>query len=259
MVVLPPRPSPSRALCGAGRRRERPGSLSRDSVWPPPPGAEPDQRRGRGWRRRRRLSARLLAPQRLPQAGSRALEAVRPAWGPSLRAARPAPRPAGRAGGGRGPRAGRRVQRMGGRGADNAPGPARRRRASLAGVPGGRGAGTWRAGSGGGARRADKECASCARPRAGGGRRAARGSRKPDRGTRSASPGATPSPPRRGVRDACPLGGTWGALAPDGDLGSEPRAAAGPPCPRLNPGPSPGSLARVSRSGTDGQHPRLLV
>lgn len=186
MAVRPPRPSPSRALAGSGA----------PSAWSAP---------GQGWRRRRRrLSARLLARRRCPQAGSRALEAVRrpvvPDSGPR---APPLGRPAAGGGGRRGRGAGRSEWAGGVRTTPEACAPPPR---LIGGRAGGRGAGTWRAGRGG-ARRTKTVLRAPARAPLGPGGSAVFAEAGPWTGLRAREP--------RGVREACPLGGTWGALAPD--------------------------------------------
>lgn len=104
---------------------------------------------------------------------------------------------------------------MGERGADNAPGPARCRRHSLAGPAGGRGVGVAEGGQGKRGGDADKECASCARPhRSGSERTRVCVEARPWGGAREPAPCAAAGEPP-GVRDACQLGGAWAELASD--------------------------------------------
>ena len=210
LAVLPPRPSPSPALCGAGRRREPPGWLGWGSVWPPPPGVEPQSNLGRG-----------AAAATQPTTPHRAQGPPRPAPDPSKQSSRSqwsltsglAPRLSG-------------LPAVRGRGAgcsqwgEGARKTPRGLRAAAAphwlGMPGRGGArGTRRVDGRGRCRGpADKECASCARPRAASGRGNFGYAQKGDLG---AGPGAHTLAAVREAREllVCRLGGAWSALAPD--------------------------------------------
>lgn len=206
-------PSPGWSPSGA-----LPALLGWDLACPLPSGTEPRA----GWG----LAAAAAAAQRATPCRAlvprwparRPLRSVRRPWSlTSGSASRPSGRPAGA-------RAGRRAQPMGGRGADNAPGSARRRGASLAGR-------TWAdlgCGRGGAGPRS--------RPAAGGGAKALQ-TKNALRAPARAAPGgeeAGRAPPRRdggtgacgelragaawelpGVRDADQRGRGWRALALD--------------------------------------------
>lgn len=133
--------------------------------------------------------------------------------GPLLRAARPAPQA------GRWARAGRRAQPMGERCADNAPGPARCRRASLAGRAGaGGGGGRGGRTGGGGAEAIETKSvlrAPARAPLGAGDTPGVRRSRTVGLGSGAHTlTGASEARKPPGVCDACQLGGTGGALAP---------------------------------------------
>lgn len=211
MAVLPPRPlSPSAARCPAGRRRE-------------PPAGWAEARCGR---RLRAQSSGHTGGARggaaAPRASPRPAEA--PGWPAREPSSLPGRRPwsltsgrAPRPWAGRWARAGCRAQPMGGRGADNAPGPARRRRASLAGrARGGRGAGDVGGGRAGEApgRRRQRVC--FARPPA---RRSAqqrlRGFAEAGPCDPAREPTPRPGPAWPGILrlcDACAPGGTGGGV-----------------------------------------------